>query len=75
MPLRASDENPVNSSKKALPAVFADKAFLVETTGIDCCEPLTSRNVFFRWILRRAICGGEITGNTPKSDKIDLKIR
>lgn len=30
---------PMSSSKKALPAVFAGKAFLVETTGI---EPVTS---------------------------------
>ena len=36
---RAKRANPMNSSKKALPAVFADKAFRVETTGI---EPVTS---------------------------------
>ena len=35
----ASDEKPTKSSKKALPAVFADKAYRVETTGI---EPATS---------------------------------
>ena len=35
----ASDEKPMKSSKKALPAVFADKAFRVEDSGI---EPLTS---------------------------------
>ena len=36
---RSTLENPCESSKKALPAVFADKAFRVEDSGI---EPLTS---------------------------------
>ena len=39
IPLRTTDANPVKPSKKALPAVFANKAFRVETTGI---EPVTS---------------------------------
>ncbi len=39
MPLRVNDANPMKTSKKALSAVFANKAFLVETTGI---EPVTS---------------------------------
>ncbi len=39
MPRRAKRENPMKPSEKALSAGFANKAFLVETTGI---EPVTS---------------------------------
>ncbi len=37
--MNSTQSKPRKQSKKALPAVFADKAFLVETTGI---EPVTS---------------------------------